>query len=313
MVQVDEEGCVIAAAYGAVPADQCPAQTCRDGEDYAVCMLTQLAVEPFVLYIDCQGTLDSMKEPRTASTKASNARANLWGRVWASFNKIIAHKTKGHATAQEARSEAERWQRKANQHADVYAKKGARKHPISQQQIFELDVLQRIAAQAAKWAAWQATAQRQAEVADATEFPEAAAMPAAGPGQARQARLVGSWRASLGHTIREALGQQAPEQAVTHAGHALRIADGRPRALVFCAACGAYATRRPQPLLDQCHGRAAASGRRAQLEMLEGGQHPQVRKGRGCIGEARPAPKAVAEALQCCSARRIAKQPCGKQ
>ena len=53
------EGRLTAAAYGAAPAEECPSQTSRDGEDYAVAMLPPIAEQPFEALIDCQGTLDT--------------------------------------------------------------------------------------------------------------------------------------------------------------------------------------------------------------------------------------------------------------
>ena len=41
VVQVDSDGNLVAAAYGAVPWEAAPAQEARDGEDYAVYMLTE--------------------------------------------------------------------------------------------------------------------------------------------------------------------------------------------------------------------------------------------------------------------------------
>ena len=43
IVQVDTEGKLVAAAFGAVPWDAAPAQVARDAEDYAVFMLSQVA------------------------------------------------------------------------------------------------------------------------------------------------------------------------------------------------------------------------------------------------------------------------------
>lgn len=202
----------------------------------------------------------------------------------------------------EARDEVLRWQRQANNHADGLAKRGARLHPVVERQVDELDVLRSIAKQAAKWAAWQATFQRQTELTDAVAFPEAAA--AAQPAL----RASPSKPASLDQAIRAALVQPARDRAAPFAGHALRIACGSPRALVFCAACGAYATRKPKALLATCPGRAAATGRRGQVEWLEQGQHPLARKQQGFVGDARPATPAIAAALRRIAARRKAKQ-----
>ena len=57
VVQVDPEGKLVAAAFGAVPCEAAPAQVAKDGEDYAVYMLTQMAIQPFSIYVDCAGTV----------------------------------------------------------------------------------------------------------------------------------------------------------------------------------------------------------------------------------------------------------------
>jgi len=52
VVQVDRFGEPVAAAYGAVPLDECPTQVARDGEDFAISMLSVVAMPPFRCYID---------------------------------------------------------------------------------------------------------------------------------------------------------------------------------------------------------------------------------------------------------------------
>ena len=81
-----------------MPWEQAPGQTSRDAEDFAVSMLPYVACEPFTLRIDCQGTVDAACGPPAATTSASAPRGHMWGRVWASFDKLEASKTKAHAT-----------------------------------------------------------------------------------------------------------------------------------------------------------------------------------------------------------------------
>ena len=57
---VDRFGNLISAVYGVVPVSAAPQQTSKDGEDYAVYMLTRVGIPPFQCYIDCQSTLDSL-------------------------------------------------------------------------------------------------------------------------------------------------------------------------------------------------------------------------------------------------------------
>ena len=45
-MQTDSGGALVSAAFGPVPVDLCPGQIARDGEDYAVCMASQLVMAP---------------------------------------------------------------------------------------------------------------------------------------------------------------------------------------------------------------------------------------------------------------------------
>ncbi len=173
IAQVDCFGNLIAAAFGLVPADECPGQTSKDGEDYAVTMLTVVALEPFEVYIDCKGTLDAIDSPHSLSASSAAPRANLWARVWGSFDALTAHKTKAHATAEDVhRGISTDWERKGNAHADHFAKEGAKLHGLSEDIELEYRALSSLAFQAARWAAEQAVTQRRAGVADASRLPE---------------------------------------------------------------------------------------------------------------------------------------------
>ena len=97
MVQVDKDGKLAAAAYGAVPWEAAPAQDARDGEDYAVFMLTEIAALPFTIYVDCAGTVGAASNP-LVGTKPRHLRSHLWDRIWESFEVLHVHKTKAHAT-----------------------------------------------------------------------------------------------------------------------------------------------------------------------------------------------------------------------
>ena len=114
VVQTDAAGNFISAAYGAAPWDAAPAQVARDGEDYAVAMLPEIAIQPFELYIDCAGTLSATRDPAIAQCPR-HLRAHLWARVWASFRTLSSHKTKAHASKADAEQGlTTEWERKGN-------------------------------------------------------------------------------------------------------------------------------------------------------------------------------------------------------
>ena len=131
MVQVDNLGNVIAAAYGHVPFRHGPRQTAKDGEDYAVLILTQCAMAPFELYADCQGTLDMLQGGQGLGASAGGPRAHLWAPFWSSFDStdFSAYKTAAHCSFADVHNgKTTMWEKKANDSADHYAKIGAAKH-----------------------------------------------------------------------------------------------------------------------------------------------------------------------------------------
>ena len=74
---MDRFGEPVAAAYGAVPVDECPGQVARDGEDFAISMLPAIAFPPFRCYIDCQGTVDCFKGGAAVGCAADNPSTPL--------------------------------------------------------------------------------------------------------------------------------------------------------------------------------------------------------------------------------------------
>ena len=158
IVQVDRFGQLIAAAYGAVPEDECPLQVARDGEDYAIMMLSQVAIAPFHLFIDCQGTVDCVQKGRSYATCASNPRAHLWGRYYAAFDAdgVMCSKTLAHATATDVEAgRTTQWEKNGNCHADKFAKLGAATHPDTADALCSIKACALVVREAARWAAAQ--------------------------------------------------------------------------------------------------------------------------------------------------------------
>ena len=71
IVQTDAYGDLVAAAYGAVPWDEAAGQVARDGEDFAVAIRAEVAIELFEVHIYCQGALDAARAPPASTTKGS--------------------------------------------------------------------------------------------------------------------------------------------------------------------------------------------------------------------------------------------------
>ena len=121
-------GETIAAAYGAVPRCKAPLQHARDGEDWAVRMLSFVALLPFSLFIDCSGTVGCLHKGKVYATRLCEPRAHIWGGFFASFDAddFLAQKAKAHATCAMVESgEVPLWQKKGNDAADSFAKAGA--------------------------------------------------------------------------------------------------------------------------------------------------------------------------------------------
>ena len=82
IAHVDRFGRVEAAAYGPVPFWAGPRQTSRDGEDFAVLMLCDLAAPGVLdLYIDCEGTVSTIQAGLGSGASAHDQRPHLWGRT----------------------------------------------------------------------------------------------------------------------------------------------------------------------------------------------------------------------------------------
>ena len=98
VVAVDDVGNLKAAAYGAVPSDVLPGQSARDGEDYPAAMAGHITLDPFTLYVDCEGTIATVNGPKHKALGAQGPRAHVWNRLLVSHDEVRAAKVKGHAT-----------------------------------------------------------------------------------------------------------------------------------------------------------------------------------------------------------------------
>ncbi len=311
VVQVDRFGSLVSAAYGPVPWDQCPGQTSRDAEDCAVSMLPYVAMEPFELHIDCKGTLDTIGSPHSASAGARGPRANLWSRVWSSFDELRARKTKAHSSLTDVdRGLTTVWERQGNSHADRLAKEGVVMHGVTEAIELQYRSLASLAFQAARWAGEQAVKLRRAPADDAARLPEKGSSHGQ-PTSARLPRPKPSKRACLqgvlAASLRSNLARTSPSVFL---GHCLRVSAAEPRgALLFCATCGAYAWASPRALLSQCLGAARTPGRAQQRARLAKHEFPSGPMRGTALGAPRPPAAEVIDALHERLARKRRAEP----
>lgn len=305
VVQVNRFGVPVHAAYGPVPEPEAPGQVARDGEDFALMMLSQVAEPPLRVYTDCQGTKGCFLEPKSASTGSGNPRAHLWTRFWAAFEgeQVEVFKTKGHATSTDVEmGRSTWWEREANQAADTYAKKGAECHGLDPQARWQWVALRDIVAQAARWAGQQEAIMAGLEHKDAQALQS-------GEAGADIGRLeVGRVASARPCYVRAWPEDQDPTKVL---GHKLQVATtSLGGTLLCCVSCGAYAWRRTKALMSKCLGSAAGDGLRLQRRKLALGYFPGGEMGRATIGQLRTPSAAAVRWLMDCIGSRQGEAPC---
>ncbi|CAK0824062.1 unnamed protein product [Prorocentrum cordatum] len=172
IVQCDEHGNMQAAVCGTVRLDLCPFQTAKDGEDFAVWMLSRyLGPSIIELNIDCASTVSCLKLGRKYATAANKPNAHLWSAVYASLdvdslkvNKVAAHCTE--IDVREGRISEVHW--RGNSHADRLAKAGAALHRVSAAARREFFGAMEVVRELSRWVAqasivWQGRAPKDCE------------------------------------------------------------------------------------------------------------------------------------------------------
>ena len=263
IVQVDTEGKLVAAAFGAVPWDAAPAQVAKDAEDYAVFMLTLVATQPFSIHVDCAGTVGAARNP-LAGTKPRHLRAHLWDEVWKHFNELHVNKTKAHATEIDIEQGiTTRWEMQGNTLADEYAKSGVEAHGITTQHCLEVRALAKIAYHAAKWAAVQYVIMSKEQHQDSDML------------QPKQQRAPVKRKLQMPqrNTSRAPAGETSTQHGVgSHNVRASTASDGTT--LLFCITCGAYKWKRTSKLGTPCPKHLRGAGARQRLNMIYARRFP---------------------------------------
>jgi hypothetical protein len=214
------------------------------------------------------------------------------------FDELRVNKTKAHATRSDVeRGSTTEWERRANNHADELAKRGASLRGLTAEHQLEYRSLANMAFQAARWAAESATILRRAPGSDASLLP-AALKRSAKPAAPSRARSSAAHPQSLQDCIAQAVQSQGSGNGpASFNGHPLRMAIAGPGHIIFCASCAAYAWTAVCGLFGLCRGRVRTLGRAAQRARLANGRFP-VRTLDWPLGPASPPPPAAVQCLQ---------------
>ncbi|CAK0802081.1 unnamed protein product [Prorocentrum cordatum] len=294
IVQCDEFGSLEAAVYGTARLDLCPFQTAKDGEDFAVWMLSRyLGPSIIEINIDCASTVSCLKLGRKYATAANKPNAHLWSAVYASLDvdSLIVNKVAAHCTEIDAREgRISEFQLLGNGHADRLAKAGAALHRVSAAARREFLGAMEVVRELSRWIAqasivWQDRGSKDCEglpegderrtavtfavpLEECADGPRAApanglgALPAAVGARGEQAvgrpDAVGAW-ASAARDGGVALGALVFAVAGHTLAHARRGEDGDQQEITACTRCGAHARlgARPGPqpkLRERCPG-----------------------------------------------------------
>ena len=245
-------------------------------------MAGTLTEDPVQLYFDCAGTLAAARGPPAAATGPAHRLAHLWGHIFCRFDgaclKELVHKTLGHATAKDVDLGLTTWwEKRANGHADRFAKMGARAHGFTAENELEVQVLSgfqvRLARHIGEVAAWLADN----KIRDTVEL----------VGSKLAKAVVIAEKGNFGTTMlaigevdskpgREACAAALAADALS--GHSLRVASCLPPvrgAVLICTKCGGYSGKRLCLLGKPCRGqqgRSHAAG--ARIAAFGAGRHP---------------------------------------
>ncbi|CAK0815915.1 unnamed protein product, partial [Prorocentrum cordatum] len=292
IVQCDSDGNMECAVYGSVRQDLCPFQTAKDGEDFAVWMLSRF-LGPSVeeILIDCASTVSCLTLGKRYATAANKPNAHLWEGIYASLDVDTLKVTKvaAHCTARDVMDgKITEANLRGNGHADRWAKAGAELHrasPVARREFFgTMEVVRELSC----WVAQASLIWQGIEVKDCEGLPEGSertavsfAVPVVEPARGRpsDAGSGDGWASAA-----RAGGVSLGATAFVVAGHVLafaRCGDGAAeQELMACTHCGAYArlggrTGAAPKLKEQCPGSAGLpKGRRDQKARWQQGRHP---------------------------------------
>ena len=271
LVQVYGQGRLEATAFGDVPRKHAPAQQARDAADYAIFMAINLAEPPLHFYADCAGTIGTFEAGRKALDD-TNARAHLWGPFFANFEgeQVEMTKTRAHTTEKQvAEGVTTAWERRANAHADLLAKEGAK---IGCQPKSHIDRFLACVELAKKLQIY--TCQVQERFADCYREAQADLEQGPWPADANDENDgvfdLMPLRCPPCEVTSEGIGYVFKERRIQTA----EVQDGSGSTIVYCGTCGAYSEVRAKALAKPCGG-PAAKGLWIQRSQLKRRKYPQ--------------------------------------
>ncbi|CAK0873828.1 unnamed protein product [Prorocentrum cordatum] len=292
IVQCDSDGNMECAVYGSVRQDLCPFQTAKDGEDFAVWMLSRF-LGPSVdeILIDCASTVSCLTLGKRYATAANKPNAHLWEGIYASLDVDMLKVTKvaAHCAARDVMDgKITESDLRGNGHADRWAKAGAELHrasPVARREFFgAMEVVRELSC----WVAQASLIWQGIEVKDCEGLPEGSertavsfAVPVVEPASSRPSDSgSGDGWASAARAGGVSLGATA----FVVAGHVLAFArcgeGAAEQELMACTHCGAYArlggrSGAAPKLKEQCPGSSGLpKGRRDQKARWLQGRHP---------------------------------------
>eukprot|EP00971_Amphidinium_carterae_P267517 5306673-Amphidinium_carterae.1 len=80
VVAVNQHGNLFQVCFGLVPWSAAPLQQARNGKDYPVDRLAELAPPPFQVRVDCMGTINARRLIGSCHDEGKDVRAHLWSR-----------------------------------------------------------------------------------------------------------------------------------------------------------------------------------------------------------------------------------------
>jgi hypothetical protein len=277
VVEVDDDGGLISAAYGLVPLCEAPDQTSRDAEDFAILQAVQFSLPPLEVNIDCAGTLGCVSN-LAAAVKPKRPRAHWWSQVAAAWleEDVTGVKVKAHTTWKQVdEGVISAADKVANGHADRLAKKAAKLQSPPDSDSLLLVACQVIAAEAALWCGVNEVNLETAGARDSLEDEVQSELEVvladgevddlwARPGDAGhdgpKVEELKPWRFN-GHSVVEA-----------------EVEDEGNPVLIYCLACAAFCWQRASPkLLQPCA--PCTEALRKQKERIANGWCPQHQSG----------------------------------
>eukprot|EP00971_Amphidinium_carterae_P068297 1352444-Amphidinium_carterae.1 len=314
LVQVDEQGNTIRAAFGPVPHQWAGDQTARDAEDCAVLWLAKLCgTQPLVIHTDCAGTFGmGSKGRRSKSQMASQRRAHFWLPLWQLQVDIKFVKVKAHRSEAECTEPLQHRHWKGNATADDLAKAGAWQHyggdRVTPQRAEEtLQCLQKLV----QYVGEQQKELMMGTLVDHDPLPDKKSREVWGRTSGRRGGknrrstwMPPQWlrdmadaaplaqraveRVRVEPTGTSVLTGSLPYKVLQHVGDGHELMqfsvlqkDGHPvDELVACARCGAFAASKAMHLTRPCQGLPRSGDRpglRAQRKRMQMGRHPSQR------------------------------------